>query len=150
MNKDDILSELYAIVGRVNELIDAIGAPENEADEPTNPIMYYNEGDFIIEHLERNPGRFRIASLEGDTLTVFCQEENLLALREFLVDPRSFADYFHLTDFGHLTEFPPRLGRNGEVVFEFETLLPLPNSQNIAINYTNITGDTHGFFKRIV
>ena len=149
MNKDDILSELYAIVGRVNELIDAIGAPEIEADEPTNPVMYYNEGDFIIEHPELNPGRFRIASLDEDTLTVFCHEENLLALREFLVDPRSLVDHF-FTDACHLTEFPPRFGRNGEVVFEFETLLPLPNSQGIAINYANVTGDTHGFFKRIV
>ena len=147
MSNEDILKELYTISGRVHELIGMI--EDHGLEEQENvPCMSVADGEFVIENLERNPGLFRIAKLEGYTLTVFCQEDNLLALREFLecenvVEGRTFRDDAW---FGG---FPPRLVVGGEYVFDFQTLLPMPNSQNIAINYTNVTGDTHGFFKRI-
>lgn len=148
MNKNDILSELYAISGRVNELITQLEVDEHASTEKV-PTMEFQDGYFVISGLERNAGEFVIAEFDNDTLTVFCQEDRLLALREFLDDPRSATDPCLFNDGSYFTEFPPWIARNGEVVFNFETLLPVPNSQNIAINYTNVTGDTHGFFKRI-
>lgn len=147
MNKNDILSELYAISGRVNELITQLEVDEHASTEKV-PTMEFQDGYFVISGLERNAGEFVIAEFDGDTITVFCQEDRLLALREFLecentVEGRTFLDDAW---FGG---FPPRLVIGGEFAFDFETLLPMPNSQNIAINYTNVTGDTHGFFKRI-
>lgn len=155
MNTNDILSELYSIVGRVNEIIGMIedhGLEEQEnvpcMSVANVPCMSVSDGDFVIKNLERNPGLFRIAKLEGDTLTVFCQEENLLALREFLECPENTVEGRTFRDDAWFGGFPPRLAIGGEFAFDFETLIPMPNSKNIAINYTNV-GDTHGFFKRI-